>query len=106
VLAVLGLAGSAVALARRSSADPRSRAAGLACLLFTLVAVVILLAPDVYEFSWRYQLPAVITLPPAGLLGLTVLLGLRRRAAAQPADPAGPAGPARPSNEEEAPAAS
>jgi hypothetical protein len=105
VLAVLGLAGSVAALARRSSADPRSRAAGLACLLFTLVAVVILLAPDVYEFSWRYQLPAVITLPPAGLLGLTVLLGLRHRAAAQPADPAGPAGPPRPSNEEEAPAA-
>ncbi len=105
VLAVLGLAGSVVALARRSSADPRSRAAGLACLLFTLVAVVILLAPDVYEFSWRYQLPAVLTLPPAGLLALTALLGLRRRAAAQPADPADPAGPARPSNEEEAPAA-
>jgi hypothetical protein len=105
VLAVLGLAGSVVALARRSSADPRRRAAGLACLLFTMTAVVILLPPDVYEFSWRYQLPAVITLPPAGLLGLTVLLGLRRRAAAQPADPAGPADPASPSNEEEAPAA-
>jgi hypothetical protein len=95
VLAVLGVAGSILALVRRSSADPRSRAAGLACLLFTLIAVVILLAPDVYEFSWRYQLPAVITLPPAGLLGLTVLLGLRRagRPKAPAAAPAGPAGP-------------
>ncbi|HTT51215.1 MAG TPA: hypothetical protein VMH35_07435 [Streptosporangiaceae bacterium] len=87
VLAVLGVAGSVLALARRSSADPRLRAAGLACLLFTLTAIVILLGPDVYEFSWRYQLPAVFTLPPAGLLGLTVLLGLRRRRK-DPADPA------------------
>ncbi len=92
-LALAGLAGSVIALIRRSSADPRSRAAGLACLLFSLVAVVILLAPDVYEFSWRYQLPAVITLPPAGLLGVTALLGLRRRAAPKPADP-GSAAPA------------
>ena len=81
------MAGSVIALIRRSSADPRTRAAGLACLLFTLTAAVILLAPDVYEFSWRYQLPAVLTLPPAGLLGLTALLGLRRRAAPEPATP-------------------
>jgi hypothetical protein len=25
--------------------------------------------PDVLEYSWRYQLPAVVTLPPAGMLG-------------------------------------
>jgi hypothetical protein len=94
-LALLGVAGSVVALIRRSSADPRSRAAGLACLLFTLTAIVLLLAPDVYEFSWRYQLPAVFTLPPAGLLGLTALLGLRRRAAPEPATPSsGEAAPA------------
>lgn len=97
-LALLGVAGSVAALIRRSSADPRSRAAGLACLLFTLTAVVLLLAPDVYEFSWRYQLPAALTLPPAGLLGLTALLGLRRRA--QP-----PSGPATPSSGAAAPAA-
>ncbi len=90
-LALLGVAGSVVALARRSPADPRSRAAGLACLLFTLTAAVLLLPPDVYEFSWRYQLPAVFTLPPAGLLGLTALLGLRRRAR-RPAGPATPSG--------------
>jgi hypothetical protein len=94
VLALLGVAGSVIALIRRSSADRRTRAAGLACLLFTLTAAVILLAPDVYEFSWRYQLPAVLTLPPAGLLGLTALLGLRRRPAAEPATP--PAGEAAP----------
>ena len=27
---------------------------------------------DAFQFSWRYQLPALITLPPAGALGLTV----------------------------------
>ncbi len=96
VLALLGVAGSVVALIRRSSADPRSRAAGLACLLFTLTAAVLLLAPDVYEFSWRYQLPAAFTLPPAGLLGLTALAGLRRRA---------PAGEATPASGEQPPAA-
>jgi hypothetical protein len=28
----------------------------------------------VFEFSWRYQLPALVTLIPAGALGVTVLL--------------------------------
>ena len=41
-------------------------------------AVVLLLAQDLVEFSWRYQLPAVITLPPAGILGISALLALRR----------------------------
>jgi hypothetical protein len=56
----------------------RARQLALACLLFTATAVVLLLAQDVVEFSWRYQLPAVITLPPAGILGLSALLALRR----------------------------
>jgi hypothetical protein len=32
-----------------------------------------------FEFSWRYQLPALVTLPPAGALGLALLGSLRRR---------------------------
>jgi len=48
----------------------RSRQLTLACLLFTATAAVVLLAPDVLGFSWRYQLPAVVTLPPAGVLGI------------------------------------
>ncbi len=52
----------------------------LACFLFLLTAVVLLLASDIPEFSWRYQLPAVVTLPPAGALGIAVILAqLRRR---------------------------
>ena len=81
----------------------RARQPALACLLFTATAVVLLLAQDVVEFSWRYQLLAVVTLPPAGILGISALLALRRggtapapaEAAAAPAGTAGaPAGTA------------
>jgi hypothetical protein len=53
-------------LVRRHTAD---------CLLVTLAAVVLLVSSDAFEFSWRYQLPAVVMLPLAGALGLTALLG-------------------------------
>jgi hypothetical protein len=33
---------------------------------------------DLFEFSWRYQLPAVVTLVPAGALGIAVLARLVR----------------------------
>jgi len=73
----------------------------LACLLITGCAVAVLLGADLYEFSWRYQLPALVTLPIAGALGATALArhfrAPRRRpgvaaavpgvAAAVPADP-------------------
>jgi hypothetical protein len=38
----------------------------------------VLLVSDLFEFSWRYQLPAVVTLIPAGALGLAVLARLIR----------------------------
>ena len=34
---------------------------------------------DLFEFSWRYQLPALVTLPPAGALGITIILASLRR---------------------------
>ena len=70
-----GLAGSLVLLRQRLPA--RTRQLGLACLLFLGTAVFALLAPDVYQFSWRYELPAVITLVPAGVLGAATLVSLR-----------------------------
>ena len=77
--ALAGVGGSALALVRRSG-DARRRQFALGCLLFTGTAAVVLLIPDVYEFSWRYALPAVITLVPAGVLGgCAVLMGRRRR---------------------------
>jgi hypothetical protein len=46
----------------------------------------VLIASDIFEFSWRYQLPALVTLPPAAGFAISVLLtGWRgRRAAAKP----------------------
>ena len=84
---VAGMLGTLLAIvlqvrqARGSAAAPRAdpaRQLALACLLFTATAVVLLLAQDLVEFSWRYQLLAVITLPPAGILGISALLALRR----------------------------
>jgi hypothetical protein len=36
--------------------------------------VILLVSSDAFEFSWRYQLPAVTMLPLAGALGLTALI--------------------------------
>jgi len=87
-----GLAGSLLVLTARGGA---SRQLALACLLFTATAAAVLLPPDVYEFSWRYQLPAVVTLVPAGVLGIAALARRwqERRAAASPGGPAGSADP-------------
>ena len=59
----------------------------LACLLITGCAVVVLLGADLYEFSWRYQLPALVTLPVAGAFGVTALVRAvrARRQGRQPA---------------------
>jgi len=69
---VTALAGSLLLVSRRIG--DRTRQLALACLLFTGTAVFTLLVPDVYQFSWRYELPVVITLVPAGVLGITALL--------------------------------
>ena len=62
----------------------------LACLLVTGSAVAVLLGADLYEFSWRYQLPALVTLPVAGVFGATVIarqIRNRRERTARPATP-------------------
>ncbi|HEX6878021.1 MAG TPA: hypothetical protein VF165_20340 [Nocardioidaceae bacterium] len=66
---VLGVAG-ALGLGRAGRSGQR-----MACLLWVVVGAGLLLSADLYLFSWRYQLPALVTLPPAGVLGLTALLG-------------------------------
>jgi hypothetical protein len=67
-----GLAGSLAALRRRAS--PAQRAAALACALFFVTGVATLLSSDIFEFNWRYQLPALVTLPPAAALAIALLL--------------------------------
>ncbi len=73
-----GLAGSPAALRRRASRTQRATA--LACLLFFATGAAALLSSDLFEFNWRYQLPALVTLPPAAALAVTLLL--RRRSPA------------------------
>lgn len=100
-----GLAGSLSLLWRRRL-RPAARQAAVACLYVFGSAVILLLASDAFEFSWRYQLPAVVTLPPAAALAITVpLLQRRRPRADRPGDgsgaapaqqPAAAPGPVRP----------
>jgi hypothetical protein len=78
VFTLAGLAGSAVLLRRRI--EPQARQIGLACLLFSGSGVFVLLVSDLFQFSWRYQLPALVTLAPAGALGISTLLSVRKRA--------------------------
>jgi hypothetical protein len=70
---VAGLLGS-LAVVRRRATDAQ-RATATACLLVFTAGAAVLLGSDVFQFSWRYQLPALVTLPPAGALGLTVIGG-------------------------------
>jgi len=56
----------------------RDSGPALACLLVTGCAVAVLLGADLYECSWRYQLPALVTLPVAGAFGVTALAGVVR----------------------------
>jgi hypothetical protein len=92
--ALAGLLGSLGILRRRGT--PAQRGTAAACLFTFLAAAGVLLGSDAFEFSWRYQLPALVTLVPAGALGVTVVVGYlaaRRggaagRTAAQKAEPA------------------
>jgi hypothetical protein len=63
----------------------RARRSGLRCasLMFSGSALIVLVtAVGVNQFSWRYQLPALVLLPAAGALGATALLGRRELAPA------------------------
>ena len=63
----------------------RARTSGIrsATLLSVGMGVTILLASAAFEFSWRYQLPALVLMPFAGVLGITALLP-RRTASTHP----------------------
>jgi hypothetical protein len=78
IFTIAGLAGSLVLVRRRI--DHQTRQLGLACLLFFASGVFVLLVSDLFEFSWRYQLPALVTLAPAGALGIAAITRSFRRA--------------------------
>ncbi|MGO9077774.1 MAG: hypothetical protein ACLQDY_01875 [Streptosporangiaceae bacterium] len=78
LLAVLaGLAGTVAALVRRRPGAV-SRQLALGSLLFFLAGAIDLLVSDLPEFSWRYQLPVIVTLPVAGALGFAALVRFGR----------------------------
>jgi len=72
---LLGLAFIAGLLA--TAGVGRARRSGLraACALPTLCGLCLLLAADLFQFSWRYQLPALTLAPLAGALALAALTG-------------------------------
>jgi hypothetical protein len=65
---VLGLAG-AVWRGRTRGAPQRA-----AAVLYLLGSIGVLGLADLYEFTWRYQLPSLVLLPLAGVLGFTALI--------------------------------
>jgi hypothetical protein len=77
LMVLAGLAGSVAVLRRGMSAERRRLATG--CLLFFTAGAAMLLMADLTEFSWRYQLLAIVTLPPAAALGLAAVLPRRPR---------------------------
>jgi hypothetical protein len=94
---ITGLIGSAFLFARRKYLTDRDWEAVRTCACILAAGVLVLLLSDTFEFSWRYQLPALITLPPAGALGISVIIGFFRHrsqgrpSSAQPVTSAGPA---------------
>lgn len=77
LLAIAALAGVAGSCARGFGRRGQAAAAP-ACLPVTALALTLLLASDAYEFSWRYQLPALVLLPPAGILGAAAVAAAMR----------------------------
>jgi hypothetical protein len=71
--AIAVLAALSGLLWRRSASQAGSAGSAAACLVFFTAAVSLLLMSDLFEFSWRYQLPALVTLIPAGALGLAAI---------------------------------
>jgi hypothetical protein len=105
---ITGLIGSAFLLLRRKLLDERHWETARACFFVLSCGVLVLMLSDAFEFSWRYQLPALMTLPPAGALGLTVIAGYftkRRQDRAPGARPVTSAGPADAAPADAAPAA-
>jgi hypothetical protein len=104
VLTLAGLAGSGAVFVRRRAGPAGGAQAGrdpsqspglvrqqaLACLLFFGTGAFVTLVSDLFEFSWRYQLPVLVTLVPAGALGISVVSGAARgrRSASGPGGPA------------------
>ncbi len=66
---------------KNGAASDGDRQLAVAAMLASLAAIAVVLGSDVYEFSWRYQLPALVILPIAGTFGY---LAVSRRVRGHP----------------------
>lgn len=83
VLGIGALLGLLTVVRRKRPVD----AARAGALLASTSGLVLLFASAVFQFSWRYQIPALVLLPVAGALGFTTLTSAsRKRLAAFPDD--------------------
>ena len=71
----VALAGAGMTVRRRDQLAQRWLAQ--CSLLFFGCGAALLLMSDVFEFSWRYQLPALVTLPPAAAAAVAGIVRLR-----------------------------
>jgi hypothetical protein len=76
--------GACLGIGRRSVID---RSLALMCLLVTVAAVAVLGLSDLFEFSWRYQIPAAVTIVPAGAVGAALIVARVRASSWRPALP-------------------
>lgn len=76
---LLGLAAVAGLLAGVGVGRARRSGVGAAALLATGSGLIVLLGSAAFEFSWRYELPALVLLPLGGAIGLSALLGRASR---------------------------
>jgi hypothetical protein len=71
LIAILcALFGACMTLSRFPGID---RSLAITCLLITVTAIAVLGVSDVFEFSWRYQIPAAVTIPPTGAIGAALI---------------------------------
>jgi hypothetical protein len=70
---IAGLIGSLLLVFRRRITD-QIRVLALGALCFVATAIFVIGMSDAFEFSWRYQLPALVTMPPAGAFGLAAII--------------------------------
>ncbi|HSL06878.1 MAG TPA: glycosyltransferase [Pseudonocardiaceae bacterium] len=76
---LLGLALVAGLLGGLGVGNARRSGIRAASLLVSGLGITVLMTAAAFEFSWRYQLPGLVLLPMAGVLGITAFTGPLRR---------------------------
>jgi glycosyltransferase involved in cell wall biosynthesis len=76
---LLGLALVAGLLGGFGIGNARRSGIRAASLLVSGLGITVLITAAAFEFSWRYQLPGLVLLPMAGVLGITAFSGPLRR---------------------------